>query len=285
MDRERSRNTGEEFNQAARLLFDAAANKWYLSVGLELAAGILSVVLSVCDVSGRLGLGWALVGLLLLGSAYVLRLQFDDLRDTAETMRRQSAFTEGLDWRIDEMQANEWKRKLGHRIRERVRVVHRDPNYYNTEQTVGPQRLAEMTIESAFYTRQMYLKLRTWIWALFIGSILVTGIILLVTVAELVPGQLELPIARAVYAFIPVILTANFLGWALKLNRLIANIDAVEADLRRHVRNRAITLEEVLRLVAEYNCYVAMGFPIHPVLWDHWHQEISELWDNPFESP
>lgn len=283
MDERRSQLAGAQFNQAARLLFDEAAGRWYASIGLEIAAGLLSVVLSILDVTGRYALWWAFGGLVFLGGAYVLRLWFDDLNDTAETMRRQAAFTEGLGWPVDEMQANEWKRKLGRAIRERVRAVQRDPDYYNTQKPVGPHRLAEMTIESAFYTRQMYHKLRYWLWWLLAGTVLITCIILLLTVAEVVPGSLELPIARAVYAFIPIIITANFLGWALALNRLIANIGAVEADLRRHVANNSISREEVLRLVAEYNCQVAMGFPIHPLLWKRWHPDISELWDNPFK--
>lgn len=277
--------TGEQFNQAARLLFDAGADKWYLSMALEIAAGLLSVVLSVFDVSEQLALWWAFAGLILLGSAYFLRLQFEDLNDTAETMRRQAAFTEGLDWPIDEMQANEWKRKLGRTIRERVKIVQRDPDYYNTQKSVGPQRLAEMTIESAFYTRQLYLKLRYWIWWLFVGAAAVTLIIVLFTIAQLVPGEWELPVARAVYAFIPVILSANFLGWALALGRLISNIGSIESELRKTVRNDSVSSENVLRLVSEYNCQVEKGFPVHSWLWGRWHDDISNLWDNPFEIP
>jgi hypothetical protein len=277
--------TGEQFNQAARLLFDAAANRWYLSMGLEIAAGMLSVVLSILDVSGRLAVWWAFAGLVLLGIAYFLRLQFEDLHGTAETMRRQAAFTEGLDWPIDEMQANEWNRKLGRTIRERVHAVQRDPDYYDTQKDVGPQRLAEMTIESAFYTRQLYMKLRYWIWWLFGGATAVTAMIVLLTIAQLVPGKPELPIARAVYAFIPVILSANFLGWALALGRLIANIGAIESDLRRIVKGSSASVETVLRVVSEYNCQVEMGLPVHSWLWRRWHNDISDLWDNPFEHP
>ena len=284
MDKQQSRSTGEEFNQLARLLFDSASRMWYLSVGLEVGAGLLSVALSFLNASGVIALVGALLGVILLCTGYGLRLRFEDLNDTAETMRRQAAFTEGLDWPIDAMQATEWKRKVGREIRAKVRVVQRDPDYYNAKQPVGPRRLAEMTIESAFYTRENYCRFRTLMWWSFGIASVVTVLILLVTNSQLVPGELQLPLARAVYAFIPVVLSVNFLGWALRLNRLIANLRAVEADLRRHVQADDLTEEGMLRLVAEYNCQLIEGLPIHPRLWKRWHPEISEIWDNPFES-
>lgn len=284
MDEQKSRMVGEQFNQASRLLFDAAANKWYLALGLEIVAGLLSVVLSILDISGSIVFWPALIGLMLLGVAYYLRRRFEDLSDTAETMRRQAAFTEGLGWPIDVMQATEWMRKLGPTIRAQVKTVQRDPDYYNTQKAVGPQRLAEMTIESAFYTRQLYLKLRAWMWWLFCSSAMITIVIMSVTIARLIPGPWELPVARAVFTFIPIILSANFLGYALVLGRLSASIGTIEADLRRTVKEGLTSSENILRLVSEYNCQVEMGIPIHPWLWQRWHGDISDLWDNPLHT-
>lgn len=269
---------GEEFNQLARLLFDAAANKWYAAVLLEVGASILAAVLGLLDLPTTWSLVGALVGIVLLAIAYGLRIWFDDQYDTAETMRRQAAFTEGLGWPIDRIQAIEWQRRVGARIRQRYQAKPRDPDYYASKENVGPGRLAEMTIESAFYTRQLYLKLRNLVVLVLVGTLAIFALVTLVTLAGVFPGNAELLIARALYSFIPIVLAVNLFGWTLQLDRLARNICEVEEALERLKESKNLNIEQVLRIVSEYNCQAAVGFPIHKRLFDLWHDEIRELW-------
>src|SRR3712207_2214993 len=96
-----NRMAGEELSQLSRLLFDASANKWYLAIGLEVVAGILATALGLFDLPGDWSLVGAILGVVLLGGAYALRLQFEDTYDVAETMRRQSVLTEALGWSLE----------------------------------------------------------------------------------------------------------------------------------------------------------------------------------------
>jgi hypothetical protein len=72
-----SREIGSELNQLARILFDDAANKWYVAAGVEVLAGVFGAVLSITGVSG----GWALLGamvwLALFGCDLYLILRFE----------------------------------------------------------------------------------------------------------------------------------------------------------------------------------------------------------------
>lgn len=274
-----SRTRGEKLNQLSRLLFDSAANKWYGSVLLEIAVGVLAAVIGILEPPGEWPLFAATGGILLLILAYGLRLWFDDQYDAAETMRRQAALTEGLDWPLESLQASDWRKKAGKRIRNRLNFRPRDPDYYASRSETSPRRLAEMTTESAFYTRHLYDKLRLWIWGLFTGALMVAGVVVALALTRTVPESVDVVVARVLYAVIPVVVSINLLGWALRLSRSIGAIRSVEVDLLRLLGSEELKESQVMRLVSEYDCQLVAGFPIHNRLFKLWQGEIQDLWE------
>ncbi len=273
-----SRRIGSELNQLARLLFDDAAGNWYVSAGIEIVAGILGAVLSITGASGNWALLGAIIGLALFGWAYYLRLRFEDKYDLAETMRRQSVLSEALGWSVERVQASEWRRHAGRKVAERFKLRPRKEGYYATPEPIGPSRLAEMTLESAFWTRHLYGKLRIIVWTIFVVALIVSGLVISIPAFGIAPQGVAVRIATAVYILLPVLLTIDLLGWAIRLGRLMSSIRAVESDLERLKNSKALDSPQVLRLVAEYNCQVVSGFPIHPWIYRRWHDEIHELW-------
>jgi hypothetical protein len=273
-----SRPIGPELNQLSRLLFDDAASNWYMSAGIEIIAGILGAVLSIMGVSDNWALLGAIVGLALFAVAYYLRLRFEDKYDRAETMRRQSVLTEALDWPVEPIQASEWRRRAGRKVMERFRRQPRSQGYYSTPEPIGSGRLAEMTLESAFWTRHLYGKLRTIVWAIFVLALIVSGLVISIPAFGIAPQGVAIRIATAVYILLPILLTIDLLGWAIRLGRLMSSIRAIEIDLERLKASGSLDAQQVLRLVSEYNCQVIGGFPIHPWIYRHWHDEIHELW-------
>lgn len=273
-----SRHLGAELSQLARLLFNAAANKWYGSVFLEVAAGLLAAIISASEPSGDWPIFGAIAGVALLFGTYGLRLWFDDQYDAAETMRRQAVLTEGLDWPLDPIQTSEWCQKAGKRIRDRLKAQPRDPDYYDSKAQPGGRRLAEMTVESSFYTRHLYGKLRLWIWILFVGAILVAVFVISLALTQTIPDRIDTQIARTLYSAIPVVVSINLLGWALRLSRSISAIRQVESDLERLLGTAGLDEKQAMRLVSEYNCQMVGGFPIHSFLFIRWQKEIQDLW-------
>jgi hypothetical protein len=173
-----SQPVGSELNQLSRILFDDAARNWYASAGIEVAAGIFGAGLSIAAVSEDWALLGALAGLILFGWAYFLRLRFEDKYDRAETVRRQSALTEAMGWPVERVQASEWRRRAGRKTAEQYKIRPRETDYYSTPEPTGPRRLAEMTVESAFWTRHLYGKLRIIVWGIFIGALIVSGVVI-----------------------------------------------------------------------------------------------------------
>lgn len=269
---------GEELNQRSRLLFNVAANNWYLSQAIVATVGIGSGTLSYVQLSGTtkyliatLAIGGTLV-------AYFLNLRFASQYDMAETMRRQSVLTEGLGYPIESTQFDVWRVRAGKRVEKRFHLEPRDPTYYATEANHGPRRLVEMLEESAFYTRNLYMRLRS-----LILLILAPLVILLIGILIIIPAlggtsPLTLGLANAVLVVIPIAVAADLLGSAMKLTRLISGIVDVETDVERLKKSDQITEAEALRLVFEYNCLTAAGYPVHNYLFSRWHGAIDRAW-------
>ncbi len=274
-----SQDLGEELSQRARLLFDAAAKNWYTAAGLEVAAGVAAAVLGLFDLPGDWALAGAGVGFLILLAAYVLRLRADDQYGTAETMRRQSVFSEALSWSASPVQVSVWRQKAGPRINRLLKTRPRDEDYYASNREIGAARLAEMTLESAFYTRYQYRKLQGLLWLMLGVTALLSLLVLTIPYTRAVSDNAGLLFARTVYSVLPIVLALDLLGWALRLGGLASTIQEVEEGLEE-LRNTDYADEaHVMRLVAEYNCQVVGGFPIHPRLFKRWHPEIREAWN------
>lgn len=271
---------GEELNQLARFLFDAAARKWYFSIALEIVAGLVSVGFSIVPATDDGLLVGATAGAILLASAYVFRIRFEDEYDTAETMRRQSVLTEALGWSVEKIQMSEWRQKAGRHLRRQLQVKHRDADYYSSDKTLGSERLAEITIQSAFFTRHLYLKLHSIIWFAFVLVACSLFLVISTALGAAIPASVDLVIARAVMSFIPVVLAIDILGWGIRLGRVISALRDIEAALERLVDSGQGDLPAVLRLVSEYNCQVVAGIPVLNRLYIAWAAEINELWSN-----
>jgi len=268
------------FGHLANLLFDRAASLWYRSLAIEVvaavAAGVLAFV-NLTDVAAVVA-SLALVALLLV--AYAMRLLSQDKDETAQTMRRQAALSEGLGWPIEPTQAEEWRRKVGADIRQKASSKPRADDYYTSAESASPRRMAEMTRESSFYTRHLWIAVRNW---LVVGFVAVGGLLAAVVIAALLdssePGA-DLVVAQVVSTAALLAITVDALGWSVRLTRKSNAVKEVERGLDRVLAQSDISETDVLRLLSEYDCELATSFPIHPWIFRRKHDEIRELWEH-----
>ena len=263
-------------SQLARLLFNAAAEKWYAAAIIEFVAGFGGIALSLTNPSGKLGLGLVAVDVFVLIVAYSLRLLGEDQHETAETMRRQSVFAEGLGWSVSTWQMDQWRQRVGKRIRKQAENQPRPSDYYATQVNQGPSRLLEMTVESAFYTYHLYCRIRMWLGGALIGAfVLLMGLSVISVYLSAHASELT---SRILYAAVPVVITLDLVGWWLRLGRRITSLDRLQQGFEHLRQDNQVNAEQVLRLVAEYDNTVTSGIPILNWLFNRWHNEIASLW-------
>jgi hypothetical protein len=135
-----------------------------------------------------------------------------------------------------------------------------------------------MLEESAFYTRNLYMRLRGLLLSVLVPLLLTLVVILFVIPALGSAGPFTLGLANAVLLVVPIAVAADLVGAVLKLTRLINGVVDVEADVERLKKSKQITETEALRLVFEYNSLTAAGYPIHRYLFRRWHAAIEKAW-------
>jgi uncharacterized membrane protein YqjE len=261
------------------LLFDRAATLWYRALGLEVLSSVLAAIVAFTAVTGDLALYGTLGVVALLALAYGARLYAEDVHETAQTIRRQAALSDGLGWKIEPIQLQEWRRKAGVKLLKRIADEPRSDDYYATDESTGPRRMAEMTRESAFYTRHLDLTMRGWL-TVALGVVAIVVIILMYLVlATPRAAALGSLVAQVVTTVVLIAIGLDAVGWWLRLSRQASAIREIERGLDRLLAKPESEEADVLRLVAEYDCELANSIPIHSWVFNRRHDEIQELWN------
>lgn len=277
MDKIANAKNGERLNQLAGLMFKKSVQFWYGALALDLLVATATTLPGLFNSSLRVQGAIAIAGIIGLLISYGMKLIFERLYDRAETMRRQSVLVEALGWPINQTQFDRWKTDAG-KAWQRIKDIPRDPQYYDTDQDHGADRLLEMTAESAFWTRNIYQKVHFW---MLIASFAVLALLLIALLCSfhVVSNQsvkYEVLILSASFV-LPVIVGLNFVGWTLRLDRMIDSIAQIEECLC--TMPQPVEIGKVMPLVSEYNCQVANGFPIPYWFFKTIKSEIQEKWN------
>lgn len=268
---------GAQLNQLSRLVFDRAAVYWQYSIAGELIAGITGLLTSISTISLKTEIFWAIIATIIFIVAFCLRSAYEYKHEAAETMRRQSVLSEGLGWPIRESDFRKWKSKAGSRLLSKFSKTSRDLDYYATDQPVGPKRLAEMTVESIFWTQSLYEKMQSAFSVVMIPTALI--ILLVTSLAIFADNTSGLRIVYAVYVAIPIIIALDLLGVLLRVHRSIRGLSELEGSLESLIEKDTPESTEVLRLVFEYNCILSAGIVIPNWFYRLFRAQIQQCWD------
>ena len=259
-------------------MFDKAALTWQQSIGLELAAGLVGILFSLFARTMQLSVIGAMLVIALLVVAYFLRYSAHSTYDDAETMRRQAVLGEGLGWPLGRAELLDWRNRAGAEILALAQKTPRPDDYYDNNLGEGAKKLAEMTFESAYWTRCIYRHMRKYlVIALTIAGVLAFALIG-VALSDFVPAEAKTLLAYAAFLLAPVVLTLDFLGMTLKLQRAIKELKDLMVHLENVAKEAAPTEAAIMRLVSEYNCIVSAGVPMPSWIWKRHGDAIGKSW-------
>jgi hypothetical protein len=265
-----------------RVVFGDAAKRWFAAIGIELAIGLVTVVIAFAHLGDGAAIAWAFCAAIAYAAAYVLRLGAEQLYDLGETVRRQSVLSDALDWSVSAIQISEWEREAGPKRRVEAEKRPRDSDFYETKRPAGPIRLAEMTAESAFWTRYQYRLLSKY---LYIAMALVIALVIAGLVVPLVGNGFDNSFKTVVIILFPVIISLDVLGWVRRLQSMAGEIMDIEKQIEELIKNEHASAEQAMRLAGEYNCVVAQGIPILDWWFFRIHDEIQAAWDTHSSRP
>jgi hypothetical protein len=269
---------GPDLRRLAGLCFDRAAHGWYLALGIEAVSAVVSTAVAVLALSGAASAVGMLASIALLLLAYGFRLRAESLHDVALTMNRQGALSTGLGWTVDRFQLDEWRRLAGAKTVAAAAKMPLEPDYYATSEPVGPRRMAEMQLESAFYTRHLWIALRDLMGVGLIGVVLAALAAVYLTLALPADAGFSVVVAQVLASVVLFTIGVDVVGWLIKLTRQAGALQDVIRDLDRLLEKSAVRQEPVLRVVIEYSCEMVGSIPIHRRFLDWKHDDIQSLW-------
>jgi hypothetical protein len=256
--------------QVARELFDKAATRWWAGWSVEFVVAVIGVGFGLTQQSDTHKLILATVGGTALAGTYALRVSAESTYVMAETIRRQSAYFEGIGWAIPGWQVGRWLSRAG------TSTSARDPDYYSTRTDVGPQRIGEMTLESAFYSRMLFKDIARLMFVIFVVAACSLAFMIWFASSRFASPETATVVATSALSVLPALLALDALGRSLRLHAVANGIADVERDLEQALL--APAAEPVLRLVSEYNCLVVLGIPIPARLFSMRRETISNAW-------
>lgn len=266
-------------NQLSRLMFDKAALRWQWSIGLELFAGAIGVCLSLNTFSVQTNLIGAISLLASIIVAYAIRYNAKSIYEDAETMRRQSVLSEGMGWEIARAQIIDWSSRAGPEIMKKAALNPRPDDYYEHTIGGGSKKLSEMTFKSAHWTRCLYVHLRFYLVSLLVGSIVIVISLLTLAALDILSTEERMGLVYAAFLIAPLVVTIDFLGMTLQLNRAIPDLRDLSTHLEEQASRASPHIGNVMRLVSEYNCIVSSGVPIPNWIWRLHNKAISDSWN------
>lgn len=269
-----------ELNQLSRILFDKAAFRWQFSIVLSFLSGLISIIVALVAPSLTTNAAFAGVATLIMLAGYCLRFSFENIQDSAETMRRQSVLSEGLGWPITRSQFIEWRQRAGQKALEQLAEKPRPEGYYETKSALGCTKLASMTYESMFWTKNLYCKVREYIFYATAFSIAIFGIVLFISPLFDIDKSTRTSFVYFVYLGIPLLVSIDLIGMLLRLNRGITAFSRMAEPLEELANSASPDQAAVLRIVSEYNCALAAGLPIPKWVFDRHYDEINAIWED-----
>jgi hypothetical protein len=198
-------------------LYHAAEIKWAWSLGLAFAALLLSIVGVTSKTASFIEFTGAAALMLPVVIAWLREIASSEIL-RADKCRRLVLYSDGLGQVISPAQLADVRAwGLGTDVRPAQFVG----SYYASKHTPGPQRLADITTESAFFTKALAGKLQFALWILFAVALFLAGFALLL--ADFAKGfatdQL-VSAAKAIGVFVGFLISGDFALLAKKYGDL-----------------------------------------------------------------
>ena len=267
----------QKINQLSRLLFDKASDLFYGSMFAELVLGLVIACVSpklTTTTQQYILSGTALFFLLII---YFVKKHSETLHGDAETMRRQSVFSQSLGWGLDTISYQFWKDKAGDKLVTKLENNPLPDGYYATTQKDPAKKLLEMTNESSFWSMHFNRKAKELFIALLVVFIL---IMLFVLFALPYFSDPEYP-AQIIVLFITALLSLDAFGLVNRLHTNQEDLKKIYSKTTEIIVKKGLKKDEPLaiRWASEYNCLMANRVPMFRFFYDWWHDEIQHKWD------
>lgn len=270
-------NKSQKINQLSRLLFDKASDLFYGSMIAELILGIIIACASPKLTTATQQYALSGMALFFLFVIYLIKKYSETLHGDAETMRRQSVFSQSLGWGLDTLSYQFWKDKAGNKLVQNLEENPLPDGYYATNQTAPAKKLLEMTNESSFWSMHFNKKAKH-LFIILLGIFILISVFVLFSLPYFSDPKYP---AHVLVLLITTLLSLDAIGLVHRLHINQSELKEIYVKTTEILVKRGLKKDEPLaiRWASEYNCLMANRVPMFRFFYKWWHDEIQHKWD------
>lgn len=256
-------------------LYTQAQMLWEASLVLSVA----TVALAIVGIASRDALWVALTGV----AALLIPVLVSWIREIATTQqlrgdkcRRLILVADGLGLQISPAELAEIRAWA---VGSDLGVAPFTPPYFSSKQPAGPQRLADIAMESAFFTEHLARKLQFWLWISF--AVLIGCALLVLHLADLAANQSSAGLAfaaKSIAVFIAFLISGDFALLAKKYGDLRSAAHDVYQRCAKLREDERATNDEVRNVVDDYGVAHVQCPPIPSWLYERHRDKLNAIY-------
>ncbi|NWF92965.1 MAG: hypothetical protein HXY46_08610 [Syntrophaceae bacterium] len=215
--------------------------------------------------------------LLVLGIiAWILTGAYKKSYGLAEEARRAYVMNEALGWPIPKKKLTEFFQRFSKKSLTKARGTTGTERWFASEAPPGPKRLLECSQESFFWTHRLMQHAARWALGITIGGLICVALVLYsVAFTPWLKGSDLL--ARVIIAVVLSLITSGFYSWCRLFRERSAQVRDLDNELE-YLKTTQYTLEDVLRIVHEYDCLIMDTPPVPDFIYSLHRDELNKLW-------
>lgn len=249
-------------------------SKLWLSANFFLT-GLFFICLIITAATSAPWVKWVVFAAFLLQvSAAGARLRSSALYSLGESVRRAAMLHNGLGTRISPIQVARISAK--HKITRSNEGTTFD-KYYESTTHVGPQRLLEITEESAFWTEELAERMATLLKRVILAVLLIVLLAFIAAVQSNLGGAHGEMLAKILMGTLTVWCTGDLLTLWRRYDSLMHSAQRVLEDCQA-IRSRGEIGYEPVVTLGEYNCCLAAAPIIPEFIYKHNRDRLNSAW-------
>jgi hypothetical protein len=253
----------------------ATAKRWTmvnLSIGLAIYLVSLTVILLPLGADKPV----AIVLLVAQIFTFFARAKADEFYNCGETIRRAAMLQDGFGIQPSALVIADLCARLC--FPKSGKPAYLGP-YYASRTPVGPKRVAEILLESAFWTKNLARKTQEIMWWIIAVS---TILIVCTAIACLLWGsqgsRLE-EIAKVVLVSLGFWTLGDWAVLAIKYGTLAGSTEPLLSNIEKLMKSNDPDSNEALILLSEYNAALACGPVIPQFVYKHYQSKFNQAWN------
>jgi hypothetical protein len=248
---------------------------WHLRIeALIYVAGVFAVFVH------DLPLEYPAVGLALVLVTALLAAQGEKLRDTAESLKRQHEYWQGLGIAPSKaMLAEVQVHAPGDLPREMAEIL-RQGLTFSSARALGPNRLLENLSESSWFTKELAAWCSARLREIFIGSVLIALIVLLVVATSVHGGTASSSVAKCVASTLAFLMSVGVMKSWLAFERYSREAGEIDSEAQRVLASGAASALDAQRLLSEYQLLRASAPAIPTWIWSRKRHQLNQIWND-----